>query len=117
MLAPQTEIQNIIQFFKDHNIAWLGDAGDKNGNLFADFLVQWGEAAKQVIDATPANLAIVYQKLQEAGRPFVYYSPAETQYHILEEQNGKPWCDAIWGYFPGHRLEATYDNFLTIANY
>lgn len=86
MLTQQQEIQNMIAFFKRHRLAWLDDEGSINGNFFADYLVQWSAYANKVIEATPENLAVAYETLKKANRPFIYYTAVKAEYEELGEK-------------------------------
>lgn len=121
MLTENQEIQNTIEFFKQNNLAWVGDRGDTNGTIFADFLIAWSQQLRQVVQATPENLAIAYKHLQAANRPLVYYTPVEAEYYKLVQRLG-PDQTATIEHFIDHRRfvrdgEERLETFNCLANY
>lgn len=121
--APMTqqELNDVLQFFKDHNIAWLGAEGDANGVVFANYFGYWSDVQKREVKFTPENLALAFKEFQRSGTELHYYSPEETQYHLYEEKLGPQDSETIRKFLPTYTLSDEGDNlfvnFNQIASY
>lgn len=119
----QQEFDNVVQFFKDHNIAWLDQLGNFNGEVFGKYFDYWSEVAKKEIKFTPENLALAFKEFQRSGTELHHYSPEETQFHIFEEQLGPATTGLVIKELGRHGLENTagtenlFRNFSAVVRY
>lgn len=103
----QQEMTAILEFFKKHDIAWIGNDGNRNGATFGEFFDRWSGSGK-TIPFTPQTLEIAFKKLQEAGS-LIFYSPDETQYHIYQEHYPAE-LETIRRFLPTYSLSATTED-------
>lgn len=111
----QQEMNDVLQFFKQHRIAHLGDEGNHNGTIFGQFFDRWN------VPLTKPNLELAFKKLQEGNADLIYYTADEAQYHAYVERLGPESSETIRKFLPYYRLsdvgDALWINFNAIAEY
>src|SRR5712664_2488897 len=75
----QDEVDALIKFCGEHNLAVDGKPGENNGKEIAVYIVDtWGQRI------TPATLAVAVEKLKDR---LTFLSPAESEYNKVAAEN------------------------------
>lgn len=109
----QQDMNAILDFFKQHNIAWIGAEGDKNGVTFAEYFDLWSTKSGLNMKFTPQALEVAFSKLQDS---LYFYTPDETEYRLYEEQGYSAQLETIKKFLPSYRLSADGESLYVNTN-